>query len=192
MTFYAYASEIEDIKAELEKDPDIPGFYTRLGMDPSKISCIVFTEKKQKKNNRAAKIKIKIRVVPDDAVALQRFCDEFEKKTNLRLPYRGESQAALVNRAVLEIMVYRRKYIPPAVRTWTDVLRSPEAGDQVSILDFASGQHVLDSALPVEPPPSVRKTPVFVAVGHAHVEVVIVHWVALEIAVLIVTRLWLV
>ena len=55
-------------------------------------------------------------MVPDDVLALQLFCDAFEEKTNFRLPYRGESRAVLTNRAVQEIMVHRRKYMPPALR----------------------------------------------------------------------------
>ena len=78
-TSYVYASEIEMWKESLEKDKDLPGFYTRYGTDPSKISAIIFTEKKQKPKNRAAKIKIKIRVVPDDATALQIFCNVFRR-----------------------------------------------------------------------------------------------------------------
>ena len=115
-TFYTFASEIDMVKDALENDPEIPGFYTRLGMDPSHISAIIFTEKKQKTKSKSQKIKIKIRVVPDDAEALQVFASEFEKKTNLRLPYRGESEAVLMNRAVMEIMVYKRRFVPPAVR----------------------------------------------------------------------------
>ena len=115
-TFYTHASEIEMIKEALEKDKDLPGFYTRLGTDPSKISAIIFTLKKQKSQSRSQTIKIKIRVVPEEAEALQIFCDEFEKKTGLRLQYRGESQAVLVNRAVMELMVYKRRYMPPALR----------------------------------------------------------------------------
>ena len=40
-TFYVPASEIEMLKEALEKDKDVPGFFTKMG-DPDKISCLIF------------------------------------------------------------------------------------------------------------------------------------------------------
>ena len=119
-TYWCFASELEMYKENIERDKGLPGFHTRLGLDPYKISCLIFVvakkQAKGKAKSRSQTIKIKIRTVPDNVKDLQRFSDEFELKTNYRLPYRGESTAVLMNRAVIELMVNKRKYIPPAVR----------------------------------------------------------------------------
>ena len=119
-TFWTYPREIDSHRDNIERDKALPGFITRLGVDPDKISCITFVLPKKpvkgKAKNRAAKITIKIRTVPDIVLDLQRFSDEFEQDTNYRLPYRGESLSILTNRAVMELMVTKRKYITPAVR----------------------------------------------------------------------------
>ena len=115
-TWYAYADEIEDLRQELEKDPDVPGFHVKYGVDAEKISSIIFVDRSKKDKNKNHKSKLKIRVVPDNANELQFFCEEFEKQTGLRLPYRGESEAVVMHRATLELLVYRRKFVPPALR----------------------------------------------------------------------------
>jgi hypothetical protein len=79
-----------------------------MGNDPDKISSLIFNENKDKttgpKSKRKEKFKIKIRVIPDDAQALQILCDEFEKKHGLRMPYKGENLAIVTHRMVMELM----------------------------------------------------------------------------------------
>ncbi len=69
------------------------------------------------------------------------------------------------------------------------VLRGPNARFEMPGFNFALGQHVPHGALPVEAPPGVWETTFFVSIRNVHVQVVIVHGLVLQIAVLVVAEL---
>jgi hypothetical protein len=70
---------------------------------------------KKKQKEKKKKI-IQIKSLPPDHELLYEFCKEFEESTGLRLEYFGESGASLMDRAVQEIMVFKRRKIPNSTR----------------------------------------------------------------------------
>ena len=69
------------------------------------------------------------------------------------------------------------------------MVRGPNAGLQMPLVNLAGVQHVPNGPLPVESPPGIRESVPTVAVGHFHVDVIVVHGVAPQGVVLVVAEL---
>ncbi|NDD65826.1 MAG: HNH endonuclease, partial [Acidobacteria bacterium] len=106
-TFFCYPSTVKEVKAEIEaaKEPIIP-IWTGLGHKPETIVSLNVCAK----NKTAAKDgpKIRVKVVPENANALEQFCVTFRKKFELKLVYNGEGMSGLMHKAFKCLAVTRR------------------------------------------------------------------------------------
>jgi hypothetical protein len=103
-TMWCYPNEIKAI-SELLQDANIH-FWTAWGSKPDMIRARVASNP-----TKDDKTRIRVRVVPYNALELQAFCDRFMETCGwLRLVYTGESQSVVFLKAINALFTSRRLY----------------------------------------------------------------------------------
>ena len=122
--FKCYRKELQQFQQELDDAKVI--YRAQLGNRPEQIVALhvnakTNSEVKKSKNQKYKKVKIFLKVVPDDAECLMEACAEFEKVVKLKMPYHGESHSVVTDRMIKTLFCSRRLVISPLERTEIEI-----------------------------------------------------------------------